>query len=155
MAKEMLAVDIGGVIINHTKVGDVYPPLPDVFEILKKLREERFGENLHLVSHADPYLRHDMLSWLGDQNFYQLTGISFSHINFCEQRSGKAVICKGLGVTHVIDDRREVMAYLRAVGISQLYLFQEREEEQGKFLEVMPYVKRVASWREVAQELLR
>ncbi len=96
----------------------------------------------------------DMLWFLWQNMFCDKTKISIDNFYFCRQRIQKAKICLELSATHVIDDRKEVLAYLHDVGIKNLYLFQEREQEQGKFMEVVPLVKPVASWQEVAKELL-
>src|SRR3989344_2807023 len=153
MADQTLGVDIGGVIINRTLKGDSYPPLPDVFEVLKNLREKKFG-NIILVSHADSDLRMKMLDWLLRQDFHRKTGISFLNIHFSRKRSEKVAICRKYKVTHFIDDRTEVLGHLLGSGIKSLYLFQGRQDEMKSNMHILPFIKQVASWQEIAKELL-
>ena len=153
MADQTLGVDIGGVIINRTLKGDSYPPLPDVFEVLKNLREKKFG-NIILVSHADSDLRMKMLDWLLRQDFHRKTGISFLNIHFSRKRSEKVAICRKYKVTHFIDDRTEVLGHLLGSGIKSLYLFQGRQDEMKSNMHILPFIKQVASLQEIAKELL-
>lgn len=154
MTQEVLGVDIGGVIINHAKVHGVYPPLPNVFEVLKKLGEERFGDRIFVVSHADLHMSGKMLEWLWDKHFFDITGIAIGNVHFCHRRIGKVEICLRFGITHFIDDRREILTYLHSAEIKNLYLFQERKEEANSYMDILPNVIRVASWGEVAKQLL-
>ncbi len=150
----VLMVDIGGVIMSHTKVGDFYPPLPDVFSVLARLKNELFGENIFLVSSGDIAFRIQIYEWLKNYSFPHATGIPLPNTHFGYKRSEKTRICLELKVTHAIDDRRETLMHLHQAGIKNLYHFQGREDEDGKFLSVVPFIKHVASWQEVAKELL-
>ena len=156
MTDEVLGVDIGSVIISKTWNHGFLPPLENAFSVLKRLKNERFKGNVFIVSQQQPSMSTVVLLWLWYHNFYKATGIKTNDIHFCRRRIDKAGICKKLGITHFIDDRSEVLAYLHDVQIKNLYLF----EPKGNYVEtelnrhILPFVKQIVSWKEIEKELL-
>ena len=156
MNNEVLGVDIGSVIISKTWNNGFCPPLKNAFSVLKRLKNERFGDKVFVVSQQQFFMDKIVLLWLWYHNFYKATGIRVKDIYFCRKRIDKAAICKNLGITHFIDDRTEVLTYLHDVQIKNLYLFRPK----GKYVEtkidtdILPFVKQVASWKEIEKEFL-
>ena len=62
------------------------------------------------------------LAWLDHHDFYDRTGISRRNVRFCRRRADKAVHCRKLGITHMIDDRIDVHRALEDV-VPHRYLF--------------------------------
>lgn len=157
--REVLGVDVGGVIIDRVNDGTdtsffgrnflLTTAVADVFEVLKQLNE-RF-DKIVLVSKCGQSTQDRTRQWLAHHNFYDRTGLAEVDVHFCRERREKAPICQQLGVTHFIDDRLEVLGYLETV--SNLYLFQPIESEVKRFSRFLPKVKRMNSWQEVLQDL--
>lgn len=157
--KEVLGVDVGGVIIDRVNDGTdtsffgrnflLTTAVADVFDVLRQLNE-RFDQ-IVLVSKCGQSTQDRTRQWLAHHNFYDRTGIAESDVYFCRERREKSPICQQLGVTHFIDDRLEVLGYLKTV--SNLYLFRPIETEVKRFSHLLPRVKRVESWQEVLREL--
>ncbi|MFD1045607.1 hypothetical protein ACFQ1S_08475 [Kibdelosporangium lantanae] len=83
---------------------------------------DRFGGRVWIVSKCGEKIQERTLQWLDHNDFWARTGISPDNIRFCRQRPQKAVHCKRLGITHFIDDRRDVLGHLRGL-VDHLYLF--------------------------------
>lgn len=157
--KEVLGVDVGGVIIDRVNDGTdtsffgrnflQTTAVANVFEVLKQL-QSRFDQ-IVLVSKCGQSTQDRTKLWLAHHDFYSRTGIAESDVYFCRERREKAPICQQLGITHFIDDRLEVLGYLETV--SNLYLFQPIEAEVKKHSRFLPRVKRMNSWQEVLIEL--
>lgn len=162
MQKEVLGVDIGGVIIDRVNDGtdtsffsENYlrtTAVPGAFAVLRRLVDERFGAGVYLVSKCGKKVEAKTLHWLDHHRFYEISGISPGRIRFCRKRYEKAGICKELGITHFVDDRLEVLSNLTTVG--QLFLFRPRAEEVRRFATHLKRVHQVDSWQEIQKELL-
>lgn len=163
MQKEILGVDIGGVIIDRVNdgtdtsfFGENYlrtSAVPGAFETLRQLVDKRFLNQVFLVSKCGKKTEEKTREWLQNQNFFATTGILSDHLRFCRERHDKAGICEELGITHFVDDRLEVLSYLTTV--SKLFLFQPQENEVRRFAQYLPRVQRVESWQEIREELLQ
>lgn len=160
-----LGIDIGNVIINHrlTDKNDTtlheerYSTIPaaeGVFESIKKLREEVFGEDIFLISKCTPWAQEKILTWLTDNDFYTKTGVNPRHVFFCRERNEKDKICSDNNITHFIDDRLEVLSHM-VQNVPVLLLFQPDPAEIDEYREFLPRVKRVESWNEVLKTLLK
>jgi hypothetical protein len=158
--KEVLGVDIGGVIIDPVNdgmdtsfFGDNFlrtTAVPGAFEVLRKL-SERFSR-IVLVSKCKERTQEKTLQWLAHHDFYALTGIEVDNVHFCRERYEKSGICERQEVTHFVDDRLEVLSYLTSV--NHLYLFRPRAEEVKRFSHFLPRVKQVNSWQALLKELV-
>ena len=164
MKKLLLGLDIGGVIhdwmrFNGSELdfgGPLYlkmPPMDDAFESIATLnKESTFAGNIYLVTRYKEGPERT-LEWLKAQNFWEKTGIDESHFNGCIERHEKLAICKGVGVTHFVDDRAEVLSHLIGT-VPHLFQFNGREEEKEEFKEFLPSFTQVASWKELLPLLL-
>lgn len=162
MQKEVLGIDIGGVLIDKVNDGTdtsffsqnylQTTAVPGAFGVIRGLVAERFGERVYLVSKCGRKTEAKSLEWLKYHRFYEVTGVPSGNIRFCRERHEKAGICEELGVTHFIDDRLEVLSYLTSV--SKLFLFQADQKEVRRFAEHLKRVQQVDSWEEIRKELL-
>lgn len=159
---DTLGVDVGGVIIDRINDGtdtsffsDNYlntTAVPNVFTVLKRLVNERFGKQVYIVSKCGARTEQKTLHWLTHNGFFTHTGISPDHVRFCRTRDGKAPICKELGITHFVDDRLEVLSHLTTV--PHHFLFQGQAKEIKKFKQHLANTYQVQTWDEIAAMLL-
>ena len=162
MPKEVLGVDVGGVIIDRANdamdtsffANDYLQATAVVgaFDALRRLAKERFEGRVFLVSKCGPKTEGRTRLWLPHHGFYEHVGIPPEHVRFCRERREKAPICEELGVTHFVDDKLEVLSYLESV--THRFLFNPVEREVTKFVRHLPRVRRVESWSEILKELL-
>lgn len=160
---EKLGVDIGGVIIeNHDVSADtsfmsknylLTPATANSFLELKKLNEGRFQDRVYLVSKCGPSVQSKTRKWLKHNNFYESTGLTEDKVHFCLERREKAEISRMLGLTAFVDDRLEILGYLKHM--KDLYLFKPQQEEVEENREHLPLVKVVSSWTELGTLLNR
>ncbi len=135
MKHNRLGVDVGGVIISrqndHTDTsffGHNYlktTAVEEVFECLRQLREGGF--EVFIVSKCGANVQRKTLEWMAHHRFFERTGIASTHVHFCRTRPEKAPICERHGITHFVDDRLDVLDYLKTV--EQLYLFQPNDAD--------------------------
>ena len=162
LRKDVLGVDIGGVIIDRVSdrtdtsfFGENFlltTAVPDAFEAIAMLAERRFPAGVYLVSKCGRKIEEKTLRWLDHHRFYEQTGVAEAHVRFCRERHEKAGICGELGITHFVDDRLEVLSDLTSVG--KRYLFRPSEQELRRFARHLPSVTRVGSWKEIVEDLL-
>jgi len=116
--KEVLGIDFGNTIVHNVK-GDKISAgqtgltevrdFENAFNCIIRLIDERFGaENVHLISKVSPTGEARVREWLRSHDF-AITGFNMDNMHFCRERHEKGPICKKLGITHMIDDRPEVM----------------------------------------------
>lgn len=160
---EALGVDVGGVIIDKTLndntdtsfFSDNYlktTAVLDVFNVLKQLVSKRFDDQVFIVSKCGESVEEKTRHWLRHHNFYERTGILPRNVRFCRTRPGKAPICSGLGITHFVDDKLEVLGYLTTV--PNQFLLQGEPEEILRFGTHVKQVHQVDSWQQIAEKLL-
>ncbi len=160
---ERLGVDIGGVLIDRVNddtdtsfFGDNYlrtTAVPGAFDALKRLANCRFEDRIHLVSKCGPRVEQKSRDWLDHHDFFRKTGIDPANLHFCRKRQDKAPICDSLGLTHFIDDRLEVLSYLKTV--PNLYLFHPTPGEVEKHARHLHRVHRVETWDDVLAALMQ
>ena len=158
---DTLGVDVGGVIIDRVNdaldtsfFGDNYrqtTAVPGAFAALRRLNAGRFAGRVHLVSKCGARVQAKTLDWLAHHGLYATTGIAPEHVHFCRKRQDKAAICADLGITHFVDDRLEVLSDLTSVPTR--YLFRPGPDAVAEYAHVLPDVRQVASWDELAAEL--
>lgn len=127
----ILGVDIGGVIIDREKPlewlkwqlwpGNAFlrtPAVENAFDCLRELLEDRVVQEIFLISKANPETERKTRLWLKNYlsaekaNFWEHTGILPENLFFCDRNKDKAMLCRGLGVTHFVDDKTEVLKKL-------------------------------------------
>jgi hypothetical protein len=87
-----------------------------------------FDGRVWIVSKCGERIQERTLQWLDYNEFWTKTGVSPDNVRFCRQRPEKAIHCKRLGITHFIDDRRDVLGHLRGL-VDHLYLFGHQKAE--------------------------
>ena len=159
---DVLGIDIGGVIIDRVNEGtdtsffsENYlesSPTPDVFESLARLVDQKFGDQVFLVSKASKPTQKKTLEWLDHNRFAELTGITLDHVRFCLKRSDKAPIAAELGLTHFIDDKLEVLSYLTTA--QHQYLYRPLPKEVRRYAHHLDRVTVVKDWKALADSIL-
>ena len=164
--EEKLGIDIGGVIIDRVNdkkdtsfFGDNYlntTPVPGAFEAIKRLVDERFHENVYLVSKCGPEVEGKTKKWLEHHQFFERTGVRRENVFFVRDRRDKAVVCADKGVTHFIDDKLEVLGWVGKVKtMKRKYLFRPRKREIEEFYQFMDKNTKIAyAWDVVVSDLL-
>lgn len=164
MNKEALGVDIGNVIIDHRMMDKknkdnwqerylASPPVEGVFESLKILSEQKFKNNIFLVSKCREDAEVLINIWFNKHDFFNKTGIKPENVFFCKERSEKEKICRENNITHFIDDRLEVLGHMINV-VPNLYLFQPDENEVEEFIHFLPKVNKVENWAEIIEKII-
>lgn len=160
MKNGILGIDVGGVIIKNADndadtsfMGKNYlatPAMSDALSTISRLSE--MFDQVVLVSKCGTTVQAKTREWLAHHQFYEQTHVDPADVHFCRERHEKAPICEQLGVTHFVDDRLEVLSYLKTV--PHRYLFCPNPKEVAKFERYLPEVQRVESWRELYDQLV-
>lgn len=106
MKNEILGIDLGNTIIKNRV------PLPDAFRVIRLLIERRFRDRVVIVSRVNEEQEVRARAFVTSKAFVSEVGIPLERVHFCRKRDQKGPICKRLGITHFIDDRPEVMAFM-------------------------------------------
>jgi hypothetical protein len=140
----VLGIDFGGVIndgSSHPSGDDTTflsggfaeametPVMAGAMDAITRLNA-LFDGRVWIVSKCGPRIQKRSEDWLAHHHFFDLTGVSSSHLRFCRQRPEKADHCAELGVTHFVDDRSDVLRYLVGV-VDNLFLFGGRQTDGG------------------------
>ena len=158
MENEILAVDIGGPILN-AKGGsspETYRAAPQTegaFPALHVLHHRRFHRRIHVISQCNEEIQAIKLDWFARHRFHELTHVDPAHVHFVREQAGKAALCKELGVTHFVDDRPPILAH--AVGVvPNLFAFRPDPFELGANPTVMLAAREVDGWPALLRLLL-
>ena len=160
---EAMGIDIGNVIINFrlTDKNDkilyeerysTIPATEGVFDVVKKLNDEKFHGNIFLISKCTPWAQEKIIAWLKDNDFYAKTGVKPENVLFCRERHEKDKICKDNNIKYFIDDRLEVLSHMVNTA-PHLFLYQPDQAEIDEYRQFLPKVIRVESWAEVVQKI--
>jgi hypothetical protein len=112
------------------------PAMPGAYESVARLTT-LFGGHVWIVSKCGERIQQRTLQWLDHNDFWTKTGMSRANTRFCRQRPEKAVHCKRLGITHFVDDRRDVLSHMRGV-VDHLYLFGRQKSEPPEWVTATP-----------------
>ena len=149
-----LGIDIGRVIMSPVSGGKsdtsflsggmeqamATPPSPGAIEGVAHLIEV-FNGSVWLVSKAGPSNQRKTWFWLEQYDFYNQTGLLPSHVRFCLERHEKAIHCEKLKISHFIDDRLDVLKFIKH-SVEKRYLF----GEQPAGLTIPSWVNHVIDW---------
>ena len=133
-----LGVDFGGVIHGVTYRPDgpdtflegaldealATPAMPGALEALARLAN-LFERRVWVVSKCGPRVQSRTEQLLEHNNFFAQTGIERSHVSFCRQRPDKAPRCAELGITHLVDDRADILESMVGI-VKHLFMFASR-----------------------------
>ncbi|MEO6731296.1 MAG: hypothetical protein ABIN01_08760 [Ferruginibacter sp.] len=160
---DVLCVDMGNVIIDHVGFGTTVeffnegdyrdiPPVEDVLLYLKQLNEGRFKKNVFVVYNATLVADSKIDDWLAYHRFWEITGITQDKVLRSKSGRNKLAFCIDNNVSHLIDDRLEVLGNLISF-VSNLYLFRGQPEEINQYSRFLPLVNKVNNWKEVSNLL--
>lgn len=159
-----LGIDIGKVIVDGARndgtdtsfFSDNFlrtTPVPGAFDTIRTL-VSRFGPNhVYLVSKCGLVVQKKSLAWLAFHNFWEQTGINPLAFRFCRRRPEKAAICKGLGITHFIDDRAEILVSMQGI-VTHRYIFNPTDRELRQHANRLQGEQVVRSWTELEPLIL-
>ena len=97
------------------------PATPGAFEVIPRL-VALFDGRVWIISKCGERTQRKTLAWLDHHDFYDRTGFPRGNVRFCRERAEKAIHCRELSITHMIDDRLDVHRAIRDV-VPHLYLF--------------------------------
>jgi hypothetical protein len=152
---EVLGIDVGGVIIDRKRNDDTDTSLFGInylnahavegaFLTIAAL-QDRF--DIFIVSKCGQNIERKTREWMIHNQFPEKTGVAMDRVNFCRERADKAPICLRLGVTHFIDDKLEVLSYLKTV--PHKYLFNPSPNEVKAYSKHLGDVTTVETWKEL------
>ncbi|WP_372019142.1 hypothetical protein [Tistrella mobilis] len=127
-----LGVDVGGVLCRlHLKEGRLpatpeggaaaLVAMPDVHVVMHTVLKPFFGDRIHIISKAEPAVRPLIAAWLWQSGLAEAIGLVPERVHFTETLAEKAVIARQLGLTHMIDDRFEVLARMPFLQLAVLF----------------------------------
>lgn len=156
----VIGVDIGGVIIGRINdkadtsfFGAHYLDTPEIENAISSLELlSDAGFEIFLVSKCGKNVQEKSINWLEQHNFFARSGVATENLRFCRTRPEKAQICSDINASYFVDDRLEVLSYLRDV--QHLFLFNADDKEVAKFAPYLGRVHRTNSWTEIAQLII-
>lgn len=159
MTQGKIGIDIGGVIIDRARndgsdtslFGENYLnalAVAGAMEAISKINKELFLNETYIISKCGANIERKSREWLKAQGFYEKTGMAEDHVYFCRARADKAPIAQQLGLTHFIDDKYEVLGYMKDV-VANRILFSPDKEEIIKTGPLAGPVIPVFSWGDV------
>jgi hypothetical protein len=110
---------------------------------------EKFERRVWIISKCGPGVQEKTRKWLQHHRFFERTGIDERNLRFCLRRPQKALHCAGIGITHFIDDRCDVLKAMREV-VPNLYLFGPQRGDCS----ALPGYTPVLTWADVASLLI-
>ncbi len=125
---DRFGIDVGGVLMGHassftgssggedtifSKNYLASPAAPGALDGVRTLVQVFGAENVFIVSKAGERTQQRTLHWLEHHAWYQRTGLLPENVHFCRTRKQKQPIAQSLRLTHFIDDRQEVLRYVR------------------------------------------
>jgi hypothetical protein len=121
------------------------PATPGAFEVLPELVAE-FEGRAWIISKCGENTERKTRAWLDHQGFYRRTGLPYGNVRFCRRRADKAIHCRELGITHMIDDRLDVHQAIREI-VPYRYLFGPQDGD------IPDWVIHTPDWPSVAAAL--
>ena len=126
-----LGLDFGNTISCHPD-GEPRQYMPDAIRVISKLVECIFKQNTYIVSRVDPGGDKNVLDFLDNNHFWEITNINRDHTIFCSKRSDKALICEKLDITDFVDDRLECLYHMQSV--PNRYSINPSEQQRRDFM---------------------
>lgn len=111
-----------------------------------------FGGRVWLVSKASESGRRWSMRWLDHHGFWAATGIAPDAVRFCLERHQKAPIARGLGLTHMVDDRIDVHVALRGI-VPHRFLFGGSPQSDRHALERDGDVVATPTWTDADERI--
>ena len=145
--RAVLGIDFGQTIcdlaareskVGHATLDPQFLDLPFVIGAVEAIRSfvPLFGpRSMHIVSRCVEESERPIKEWLDRNDFWILTGMREDNIHFCRERHQKDGICRDLGITHFIDDRREVLSCMRDVRMKIALNPRDDDPDEAPFID--------------------
>lgn len=154
-----IGIDIGGVIIDREKNDNTDTSLfgpnylnalavPDAIRAIATIHEQLCPNETYIISKCGANIERKSREWLKHNGFFEKTKISEDKVHFCRERADKAPIAQKLGLTHFIDDKLEVLGYMKDV-VPNRILFNPNPSEMRRAGPLGGPVFPVFSWLDV------
>jgi hypothetical protein len=156
----LLGLDIGGVLKPHrvrednprfAEALEQTPPFAGAVDGVRRLVGEVFGGRVWVVSKIREANEEPLRAWLRHHGLVAAGLIAADHIHFCRERADKAVIAAGLGLTHFVDDRPEVLSHMPERLIR--FLFQPDPDELQRYAPSVVGVPVFDAWPALTEAL--
>jgi len=105
----ILGIDFGDTIESHNNEGEKVEN-PRAMEVIARCVKQ--CRATYVISKVNPRQLAGLTKWCLDHDFFHKTNLPIQNMRFCEKRYDKGPIASGLCITHMIDDRPEVMAHM-------------------------------------------
>lgn len=139
MTEGKIGIDIGGVIIDRARNDgsdtSLFGPnylnahaVKDALSAIAEINEHLFPNESYIISKCGANIERKSREWLSAQGFYGTTGMSEDKVHFCRMRADKAPIAQKLGLTHFIDDKYEVLGYMKDVVANRILFNPDKQE---------------------------
>jgi 5'(3')-deoxyribonucleotidase len=142
----ILGIDFGNTIETKNSHG-VMVELPRAIEVIRRC--VKHCKSVYIISKVNSRQMVEVVEWIHNHGFFSFTGLPIENVRFSSSRSGKGPIVKELKITHMIDDRPEVMASLPKSVVK--YLMNPNMEDVIRWNQEK--TTRVSSWDEIEQLL--
>lgn len=132
------------------------PHVGGVFKGVAQIVRRWFRERLWLISACDDELRPKLIEWLFANAFFRRAGLIWgleemcAHVQFCANLAyaDKAPIARKLHLTHMVDDRPEVLIAMCSV-VPHRFLFNPESDVFEKFKDELEDITIVWNWKEL------
>ncbi len=140
----VLGVDFGNTIATH------YTPMPDSLRVLSRLSREVFDGRVFIVSKVNPDQERKVRLALEKYPILEALDITMDSVIFCPNRADKAPICRERGITHMIDDRPEVMVGMPTT-VKRMILMAPLMDDFVRFAPQLRPVTIVRNWLDIEE----
>jgi hypothetical protein len=147
--KYNLGIDLGWTIVGNRDTGDRYELAHNAFEVIKAIKP--YFNDVYIISKVNSEQKERSLKWIKDVDFFNSTGISPNNLYYCFERRDKAIFVRGLGITHFIDDKAEVLSHLDK-DVAKV-LFNPNEDDLTKYKNKLFNTWVTKDWLEIANLL--
>lgn len=132
MEKTRIGIDIGNVIIGGAGAdtsffSDDFLLTPEVSGAFDAIAALTVHYDVWLLSKCGQKVQDKTLIWLSKHLFFEQTGVDPQQVLFCRQRSEKAGIAQGLGLSVFIDDRLDIISSMDGM-VDHPLLFESWEQ---------------------------
>jgi hypothetical protein len=147
---QVIGIDFGDTIFykreDHSKI-----IFDNAVRVILRMTDDPYT-TVHIISRVNEEQEARGIKWMAETGFLEQINLPREHVHFCRERKDKATIARALKVTHHIDDRPEVMAYMD-VSIYK-YLFRPNPDDLTAFYNELRkhHVKVVKTWLELENE---
>ena len=147
--RHVIGIDFGNTITYKPADG---PRVcyPDALRVIRRMVDAP-DTSVYIISKVDEEQEKRAKAWIDLSNFYLHTGLTPANVHFCRERAEKGAIARDLGLTHHIDDRPEVMAFMPPSVFK--YLYEPIPEDVVVWFNKLLNTQVVNNWLEVEEKI--